>query len=103
MRMRNLFLSLAFVLVCLPASAQPRAQSAPRPVAIVYLEHLDARATVDIVSRLLGPDGMCAPHAETNSLILVDDPAHVTRIREVVQQLEERAAQRRPQPRPARR
>lgn len=89
--MRNIMLALAFLVCTTTASAQ-----ALRPVEIVHLDHLEARSTVDIVARLLGPNGICAPHAETNSLILIDDAAHVARIREVVRRLEERAAQRRP-------
>lgn len=88
--MRNIMLALAFLVCTTTASAQ-----AVRPVQIVYLDHLEARSTVDIVARLLGPDGICAAHVETNSLIVIDDAAHIARIREVVQRLEERAAQRR--------
>lgn len=71
------------------------AQDPLPPVEVVHLVHLDARSTTDIVARLLGPEGICTPHAETNSIILIDDAPHVARIRQLVERLERRAAERR--------
>ena len=88
--MRTTLIALGFSVLAATALAQP---SLP-PVEIVTLQHLDARSTVDIVARLLGPEGICAPHPETNSLIVIDDSVHVARIRDVVQRLESAAAQR---------